>query len=323
MTRPASEHSFQSLPRRRELLEQLAHPLRDFVRTEAGSAGLLLVSAVVALAWANSPLSDSYVSLWNTEVSVRVGEAELTMDLRHWVTDGLMFFFFLAIGLEVRRELSMGELTDRRTVTVPAIAALGGMIVPAAIYLALVPTGEATNGWGVVIATDTAFLLGALAIVGPSGSTALRVFLLTLSIFDDIAAVSVIAILYSETIDALALILAGASLLGVLLLGRLGIWSGPPYVIAGMSLWLSAVESGIHPTIAGMAMGLTISAYPPRREEVERATALVRAFRQSPVPSLARSARLSVARALSPNERIQEALMTRTSSSEFVYSTSS
>ena len=170
--------------------------------------------------WANSPLSDDYTSLWTTDVSVRAGDAVLSMDLRHWVNDGLMFLFFLVVGIEVRRELAMGELTDRRTITVPALAAVGGMVVPAAIYFAVGGGDQAPHAWGVVIATDTAFLLGALALVGASQSTPLRVFLLTLTIFDDVAAVTVIAVFYSEAIDGLALILAAACVLAVVALGR-------------------------------------------------------------------------------------------------------
>jgi Na+/H+ antiporter NhaA len=298
----------QTRPRRLELLQQVGRPLREFLSAEAGSAGLLLAAAVVALGWANSPLSDSYTSLWSLEMTVRAGDAQLSMDLRHWVTDGLMFFFFLVIGLEVRRELAMGELTDRSIVAVPALAAIGGMVVPATVYLAINPGGEAASAWGVVIATDTAFLLGALALVGASESTPLRVFLLTLTIFDDIVAVSVIALFYSEGIEPPALVLAAAWVLVVVALGRLRVWRASPYVVAGLGLWLATVESGVHPTIGGMAMGLAISAYPPQPEAVERAAALAGAFRQSPVAALARSARLGVARALSPNERIQTAL---------------
>jgi Na+/H+ antiporter NhaA len=297
----------QTVLRRRELLQQLADPLREFLKAETGSAGLLLGVALVALVWANSPLSDSYEALWSTELSLRLGGGELTMDLRHWGMDGLMFGFFLVIGLEVRRELAMGELTDRRMVALPAVAALGGMIVPAALYLLLAPR-DAASGWGIVIATDTAFMLGALALVGPARRTPLRVFLLTLSIFDDLVAVSVIALFYSEGIRWLPLGLAAACLLGIAVLGRLGAWRASPYVFLGAGLWLATAEAGVHPTIAGLAMGLAISAYPPRREEVERAAALARAFQQSPVPPLARSATLGVARALSPNERIQAAL---------------
>jgi Na+/H+ antiporter NhaA len=212
------------------------------------------------------------------------------------------------IGLEVRRELSMGEMTDRRKVAVPVIAALGGMVVPAAAYLALNPTGEAANAWGVVLATDTAFLLGALTLLGPSSSTSLRVFLLTLTIFDDVAAVLVIAVFYSSGVDLPALALAGACVLALLVLGRLRIQHEAVYLLVGLPLWLATLESGVHPVIGGMAMGLAISAFPPSRERVDRAAARVRAFRQSPVPALARSAKLSVARALSPNERMQTVL---------------
>ena len=188
MARPAARAPDQTRAGRRVLLQQLAEPLRTFLSTETGSAGLLLTAVLVALAWANSPLSGAYDSFWTTEMSVRIGDADLTKDLRHWVNDGLMVLFFLVVGLEVRRELTMGELTDRRVVPVPAIAALAGMVVPAAIYLVISPSGGAASGWGVVIATDTAFMLGALAIVGlatprrcgcsssrwPSSTTSLR-----------------------------------------------------------------------------------------------------------------------------------------------------
>jgi Na+/H+ antiporter NhaA len=298
----------QTRPRRLDLEQQLGRSLREFLNAEAGSAGLLLGAVVVALIWASSPLSAEYTSLWTTGVSLRVGDAELAMDLRHWVNDGLMFLFFLVVGTEVRRELAMGELTDRRTLTVPAIAAVGGMVVPAAIYLAAGGAGEAPQAWGAVIATDTAFLLGALALVGASQSTPLRVFLLTLTVFDDVGAVTVIAVFYSAEISAAALILASVGVLAVVALGRRRVWHAGPYVVAGVAVWLATLESGIHPAIGGMAMGLAISAYPPDREAVARAAALAAAFQQSPMASLARSAKLGVAQALSPNERIQHAL---------------
>jgi Na+/H+ antiporter NhaA len=298
----------QSHPRRLDLLQQVGRPLRAFLSTEAGSAGQLVAAVLIALVWANSPASESYVSVWSAEVSMRAGDAELSMQLREWVTDGLMFFFFLVIGLEVRRELAMGELTDRRTVAVPAIAAVGGVLLPAAIYLAINPRGEPAAAWGAVIGTDTAFLLGALALIGAGRSTPLRVFLLTLTIFDDVVAVIVIAVFYAEGVDTTALMLAVGSLLVVLALGRLRVWRAAPYVLVGLVLWLATVRSGLHPAIGGMAMGLAVSAYPPRREAVEHAAALAGAFRQSPMAELARSARSSVARALSPNERIQTAL---------------
>jgi len=303
----AAPSADQTRPRRRELLQQLASPLRDFLRTEAGSAGLLLAATLAALIWANVA-SGSYEDLWTTELSVRIGDHALVKDLRDWVNDGLMVFFFFVIGLEVRRELTMGELTDRRTVTVPAVAALAGAVVPAAIFLAINPSGDAASGWGVVIATDTAFLLGALALIGPACPTQLRVFLLTLSIVDDIAAITVIGVFYSSSIDAVALVVAGACALGIVALGRLDLWRGPGYFVVAGGLWVAMVESGLHPTIAGMVAGLLVTVYQPRRERVEQAASLARAFRQSPLPSLARSTKLSVERAVSPNERLQALL---------------
>jgi Na+/H+ antiporter NhaA len=262
----------------------------------------------VALAWANSPLSGAYESLWDTEASVRIGGGDITMDLRHWVNDGLMALFFFVVGLEVRRELSVGELTDRRRVVVPAVAAFGGMVVPALLYLALNPSGDDAQGWGIVIGTDTAFMLGALALVGPSCPTQLRVLLLTLTIIDDVVAVSVIGIVYSDAIDPVALAVAGAALAAFPLLGRAGAWRTSVYVALGLVLWVATFESGLHPTIAGMAAGLMIGAALPRREAVEHAASLFRAFRQSPLPSVGYSARRGLERAVSVNERIQTVL---------------
>jgi Na+/H+ antiporter NhaA len=298
----------QSVPRRRELLAALAAPLRSFLSTEAGSAGLLLAATAIALVWANSPLSDSYQSLWSTDLSIRIGSNELSLDLAHWVDDGLMAAFFFVIGLEIRRELSMGELTERRRLAIPGIAALGGMVVPALLYLALNPSGEAANGWGVVIGTDTAFLLGALALVGPDCPTQLRVFLLTLTIADDIAAIAVIGAVYSDSIDLVAVAVGAACLVIIVALGRLRVWRGSVYAIVGAVLWVAAVESGLHPTIAGMAAGLLITARPPEREQVEHAASRFRAFRQSPLPDVGYEAKQSLQKAVSLNERLQTAM---------------
>jgi Na+/H+ antiporter NhaA len=295
----------QSVPRRRELLAALAAPLRSFLSTEAGSAGLLLAATAIALVWANSPLSDSYQSLWSTDLSIRIGGDELSLDLAHWVDDGLMAAFFFVIGLEIRRELSMGELTERRRLVIPGIAAVGGMVLPALLYLALNPSGEAADGWGVVIGTDTAFLLGALALVGPDCPTQLRVFLLTLTIADDIAAIAVIGAVYSDSIDLVAVAVGVACLVIIVVLGRLRVWRGSVYAIVGAVLWVAAVESGLHPTIAGMAAGLLITARPPEREQVEHAASRFRAFRQSPLPDVGREARQSLQKAVSLIERLQ------------------
>src|ERR671918_1328105 len=294
--------------RGREFAAQFAAPLRRFLRTETGGAGILLCATVVALAWANSPVGDSYGDFWSAEMAVQFDEFEYREDLRHWVNDGLMVFFFFVIGLELRRQLSMGELTDRRRVTVPVLAALAGLALPAVIYLGINPDGEAARGWGVVMATDTAFVLGALALVGPAFPTQLRVFLLSLAVVDDIGALAAIAVFYSEDISLPALAAAAGCVLVILALGRLRVWRGPAYFVVGAALWVAMVESGVHPTLGGVVVGLLISAYPPRPEEVERAGALARAFGQSPLPELARSAKLSVERAVSPNERLQELL---------------
>ena len=287
---------------------QAAHPLRAFIRTEAASAGLLVVAALIALVWANSPWSDSYESLWSTVLELRLGSGEIAMDLHHWVNDGLMVVFFFVVGLEVRRELSVGELTDRSRVVIPVVAGIGGMLVPAALYLLLNPSGDAARGWGIVIGTDTAFLLGVLALVGPSVSTQLRIFLLTLTVIDDIVAVSVIGIVYSESIATTPLVVAAICLVGLVVLARMGEWRAAPYVGLVVVLWLATLESGLHASIAGMVAGLLVPALAPTRGGMDDATRQFMAFRQSPLPSMQRSARQGLTKALSVNERLQEAL---------------
>ncbi|WP_307861566.1 Na+/H+ antiporter NhaA [Nocardioides xinjiangensis] len=292
---------------------QTSRSLRDYMRTESGSAGLLVVAALVALVWANSPWSQAYVDLWHTELSIRFGDGGLTMDLHHWINDGLMVVFFFVIGLEVRKEFAIGELTDRRRVVVPLVAGVTGMLVPAAVFLALNPTGEQAAGWGAVIGTDTAFLLGVMALVGPAVSTQLRIFLLTLTVIDDIVAVSVIGIVYSDDLSLGALAVAGACLVVLVVLDRYAVWQAAPYVLVVLVLWIATLESGVHASIAGMVSGLLVPALDPRRSDVEDAARSFRAFRQSPMPGVQRVARRSLTRAISVNERLQEALHTPTS----------
>ena len=298
----------QTRPPRRMLLAQLTSPLRDFLATESGSAGLLLAATGTALLLANSPVSDDFASLWTTEIVISVGREGLAMDLGHWINDGLMTIFFFVVGLEVRREISVGELTDRSQLVVPAIGAVGGLVVPALLYLAVNPSGDTAAGWGIVIGTDTAFLLGALALVGPVLSTQLRVFLLTMTIADDVLAVSIIGAVYSDFLDVVALAVAAACLGLFLVLARLRVWQAAPYVLVALGLWVATVESGLHPSIAGMIGGLLVPAYRPGREDVERAISLFRAFRQSPLPSLGSSAKVGLQRAVSVNERLQQLL---------------
>ena len=282
--------------------------LRDFLHTEAGSAIVLLAATVIALVWANSPWRDAYHALWATPLSIDLGDATLGMDLGHWVNDGLMALFFLLIGLEIRREFDMGELRDRRRVAVPVIAALGGMTVPVLFFLLVSSGGEAARGWAMVMATDTAFALGVLALAGRHGPLRLRVFLLTLVIIDDIAAVAVIAVVYSADIS-LAWLLAALALLGVMVvLRRIGVERPAAYIGLSVVIWFATLQSGVHPTVAGVAIGILTTAYPPRRDDLARATRLARRFREQPTPALARAAASRISLTLSPNERAQHGL---------------
>ena len=298
----------QSEATRRALLAQLSAPLRDFLRTESGSAGLLLAAAVVALVWANSPWSTSYVSLWSTDLTLSIGSTEVSTTLGHAVSDGLMALFFFVIGLEVRREFSMGELTDRRRAVIPVVAGLIGMLIPALLYLAINRSGSAAGGWGIVIGTDTAFLLGALALIGPRFSTQLRIFLLTLTVIDDIVAVTVIGVAYSGAIQVGPLVVMIGAALALAWLSRSSAWRAWPYVIVLLILWGATVATGLHAAIAGMLGGLLIAAHPPAREAVEGAASRFRAFRQSPMASVSQTAKQGLQQAISINERFMVGL---------------
>ncbi|MCO5316395.1 MAG: Na+/H+ antiporter NhaA [Solirubrobacterales bacterium] len=293
---------------RRDLAAQVARPLRNFLSTEAGSAGLLLAAAVIAIIWANSPVSGSYFDLRAVDISFSIGDWSIDHSLQDWVDELLMAMFFFVIGLEVRRELSMGELTDRKKVAVAVAGGIGGMVVPALIFLLFTRGTQATDGWGIVIATDTAFLLGALALVGPKFPTQLRVFLLTLAIVDDIVAISVIGVVYSEALNLVPILICAGCLAVIPLLPRIGLAQNGSYLALGLVLVVAAMESGIHATLAGMLAGLLVAAYRPPSWQVTAAATRVRAFRQSPLPEVARDARRSVQRAMSPNERLQTML---------------
>ncbi len=282
--------------------------VRTYLATESGSAIVLLAAALAALVWANSPWSTSYESFWHTTLALELGDARFALDLRHWVNDGLMAFFFFIVGLEIRRELDMGELRERRRIAVPVIAAVGGMLLPALLYLLINAGGGGIRGWGMVMATDTALALGVLALAGGRAPTRLRTFLLTFVIVDDIVAISVIAIFYSGSLDLTALAIAGG-LLGVAIAISVAGFSRPGFLLLiGVPLWFATHEAGIHATIAGVALGMLTAAHPPPRPELERATALTRAFREQPTPETARVAGRSILSALSPNERLQFAL---------------
>jgi Na+/H+ antiporter NhaA len=283
----------------------LAAPVRDYLRTETGGALFLFAATLVALAWANLDQA-SYESVWTTELSLRLGGAGVALDLRHWVNEGLMALFFFVVGLEARREFDLGELRERRRILLPTLAALGGIGVPVAIYLAFNGGHSSADGWGAAMSTDTAFALGVLALVaGGRGVQRLRVFLLSIVVVDDLVALLVIATVYTNHVRVIALMAAIAIFAGVVALRATGVRRGPLYFVIGAALWVAVLKSGIDPVIVGLAIGLLAYAYPAARIDLDRATERFRAFREQPTPELAREAQLGVDLAISPNERLQ------------------
>ncbi|MEV4514237.1 Na+/H+ antiporter NhaA [Dactylosporangium sp. NPDC049525] len=274
------------------------------MRTESGSAGVLVAAIVAALVWANVDLR-SYEALWHTEFSLRLGGMELTRDLRDWVNSGLMTLFFLVVGLEARREFDLGDLRDRRRFLLPLAAGVTGMLIPVAIFLAFNGGGPGTHGWGVAMSTDTALALGLLALLGRGVPEQARVFLLTVFVVDDIIALVVIAVAYSEHVRMMPLVLAIAVFGALLGLRALGVRRGAFFAPLCILLWLLLLESGVDPVVAGLAIGLTATAYSPARGALEVASGLFKLFREQPTAELARSATLGLTQTLSPNDRLQ------------------
>ncbi len=245
----------RAIRRSRSPVARLLSPLRDFLATEASGAILLAIGAVLALLWANSPFSSSYEDLWASRAGFSVAGQSLDLDLRHWVNDGLMTIFFLVVGLEIKREVTDGHLSSRRAALLPGAAALGGMIAPALVYLAIAGT-SAPRGWAIPMATDIALAVGVLAVAGDRIPASLRAFLLGLAIVDDIGAIVIIAAVYSTglAVGWLAAAVIGVGLTGVVRIA--GIHTTWVYAVVGSFVWFSLHEAGIHPTIAGVAMGL-------------------------------------------------------------------
>ncbi len=254
---------------------RLIRPLRDFLHQEA-SAGLLLVgAAVVALVWANSPWSDSYFELWETTASIGIGDHLVELNFREWVNDLGMVLFFFVVGLEIKRELTDGELRDPRQAALPIIAAFGGMIVPAVIFSLLNAGGEGAKGWGIPMATDIAIVMGVVALLGTRAPSWLKLFLLALAIVDDIGAIVVIAIFYSEGVSFAWLTLAIAAF-GVAAVIRNRVpWIGV-YLALGAICWLGLLQAQVHPTLAGVAFGLLAPTTPRRRSGMIDAEELAR-----------------------------------------------
>ncbi|MDH6626137.1 Na+/H+ antiporter NhaA [Streptomyces sp. LBL] len=283
-------------------------PLRSFLQTETGSAAVLLAAALVALAWANIA-PGAYETVWKTELSVRIGSGEVSLDLREWLNSGLMTLFFFVVGLEARREFDMGELRERRRVTLPLLAGLSGMLVPVAIYLAVNAGGDSVHGWGAAMSTDTAFALGMLAVFGGRLPSSLRVFILTVAVVDDFLALAVIALAYSGAITLPALLTALGLFALVLLLRRIiGARIPSVYGLLGVAIWVALLKSGVDPVVTGLAMGLLTYARPAERRDLEHASRLFRSFREQPTPELERTVRRGIASTLSLNDRLQRML---------------
>jgi Na+:H+ antiporter, NhaA family len=243
----------------------IVRPLQEFLETSTAAASVLLGAIIVALVWANSPWRASYESLWSTPVSVQIGSIGVSGDLGFWIEDGLMTFFFLLAGLEIKRELTTGELRRPRVAALPVIAAVGGMVVPALLYVAIANGGELRQGWGIPMATDIALALGVLALNASTAAGGLRPLLLTLAIVDDIGAIVVIAVFYSGHGEPAFLMLGLAAVVAIAIGHRLDIGATWLYVALGVVLWYATYRAGVHPTIAGVVLGLLTPAEPFQR----------------------------------------------------------
>ena len=279
-------------------------PLREFLRTETGGAAVLLAATVAALVWANVDES-SYERVWTTILAINLGSTGIVLSLRGWVNSGLMTIFFFVVGLEARRELDLGDLRERRRFALPFMAGLGGMAAAVAIYLAFNGGRSTAHGWGIAMSTDTAFALGLLALVGPRFPDRLRAFMLTVVVVDDIVAVLVIAIVYTEALDTVPLLIAVAFFGAILVARRFRLRAGLVYLGLGTAAWVAMLESGVEPIVIGLAIGLLVWAYPAPRSDLERLTARFREFREQPTAELARVARVELRAATPPNERLQ------------------
>jgi Na+/H+ antiporter NhaA len=279
--------------------------LRRFLQTETASASLLLGAAVGALIWANVDTS-SYDHVWQTRLSVHVGQAAVSMDLRGWINSGLMSFFFLVVGLEARREFDIGEFRERPRIILPVLAGLGGMVGAVGLYMAINAGRTSAHGWGVSMSTDTAFALGLLALLGRHAPERLRGFILTLTVVDDIVGLVVIATVYTHHPTVAPLLIAIGLMALATFAASLRIHYGLLYFTLAAASWVALVESGVDPVVVGLAAGLIAYAAPPARTDLERTSDLFRDFREQPTAGMARQLRAGVRTAVSPNDRLQQ-----------------
>ena len=268
MTGRESDTGLTWLGSNRTLARTVGRPMVRFLGIEASGGILLMVATVVALVWANSPWSGSYYDFWHTEVNLSVGDVISLeahgnpLNLAEFVNDVLMAVFFFVVGLEIKREMVAGELRRLRVAALPIVAALGGMVVPALIYLAFNRSGAGSNGWGIPMATDIAFAIGIVSLLGRRVPTSLKVFLLSLAIVDDIGAILVIAVFYTSDLSMGWLLVGVATMVAVVVMTRAKVWYTPFYFVLGVALWYAMFRSGVHTTIAGVAMGLMAPARP-------------------------------------------------------------
>lgn len=298
---PDPEHD-HGAPRRGQTI---ADRLRNLGLNRTGAL-LLLLATVAAIVWANLA-HEGYESFWETHFTLGVGDLNLDFTVHALVNDALMAVFFFTVGLEVRREFAIGELTSWSRSIVPVAAAVLGLAVPAVLYVLIANGTGAEHAWGIVISTDTAFLVGALALIGPRAPGRLRIFLLALAVVDDIGALSIIALVYTEDFTPMPLAIAAVGLVGVFLTRYLRGGRGPVYATLAIVVWLAFLASGVHPTLAGVAIALLVPVYRPNRRDVEHALELARTFRQSPNTEYARAAANSLRESISINERLQSA----------------
>lgn len=298
----------------RRLPRLVARPLQQFTQTEASSGILLLLAAAAALLWANIA-GGSYERVWDTQLTIGLGRWGISESLRYWINDGAMALFFFVVGLEIKRELVSGELRDRRAAALPAAAAIGGMVAPALIYLAFTGGGAGAKGWGIPMATDIAFAVGVLAVVGRGLPPGLKLFLLTLAIVDDIGAILVIAIFYAGAVSSSALGVAMGLLALTVVLRRAQVRAGGVYLLLGIGVWVAVFESGVHASIAGVALAFVTpaAAFQRPRAVSEEARRVADDTSDDPVPADADSPQwLHLAglsrEAVSPLARLEQVL---------------
>lgn len=279
--------------------------LRRFLRDETGSGALLAAAAAVALIWANVDIS-SYDRVWNSVLSIQLGQRSLSMDVRHWINTGLMSFFFLVVGVEARREFDLGEFRERPRIVLPVLAGIGGMVGAVGLYLAINAGHSSISGWGVAMSTDTALALGVFALLRHRVPDRLRGFVLTVTVVDDIVGLVIIATVYTHHVDVMALLIA-AGFYGVALVASARrIRGGMLYFALATASWVALVYSGVDPIVIGLAAGLIAYAAPASRSDLERATDLFRDFREQPTAGLASALRAGIRSALSPNDRLTQ-----------------